>query len=122
MEFYASKRQSADVLITKYGTAMTLLNDSAGESFNVVTGIATAGTPVAYNCTGIIFPSREVRKGGMGEVQGDEQTVYLSAENLTYVPKIGNRLQVSTQTFEVTSVEPLAPAGISVLYTLRVVL
>lgn len=117
--FYAAKRRTAASLLARYGMAMTLRDNEAGEAFDPDTGAVTGGVPVDYPVTGIVYPRAERGRAGSGE-RTVTQRVILSAEGLSVVPTKSHQLVVGGAVYEVVSVAPLAPGGVAVVYELVV--
>lgn len=122
MSFYTDRRKTADTLLKKYGRSLTLRDNDAGDTYNPATGAIIAGSAVDYPCVGIIYPSSKGRRPEGGIENALTLRAILSAEGLGTVPTTNQQLVASSQVYEIKSVSPLEPAGITVLYELSVAL
>ena len=119
MPFYEDKRdKTVKPLLDRYGTAMQLIVPAAG-TFTAATGAFTAGTPTTHTVQGLVGSYRKSRKSGE-DIRTKTRYVYLSPSGMTVEPAPGHRLKVANIEYEVVTVEPISPAGVSVLYQLEV--
>jgi hypothetical protein len=120
----AANRSTADRLIAAKGQAVTLTRRASG-AYDPATGTATITTTTKAG-KGVILPLTPYRKAMGNIVQGDRQLL-LSAiatdGTIITVPHVDDTVTLAdASVVTITSVDPLSPAGLDILYdcTIRV--
>lgn len=118
---YAAKAVDANRMLKKYGAAGTLKRAVAGgyDSTSGTVVVAPGNEPVT--CAVFDFPRRLIN--GTTILEGDKQ-VYMSVKAplgaAVAIPVAGDTLTWMGVDYQVINATDLAPAGVSVLYTLQV--
>ena len=115
-----AQRLSADRMIEAKGLAVTLTRRAAG-AYNPATGAASI-TTTTQSGKGVILPIVAGRnRPGESIVEADSQCILsglTSAGAVLTAPRVGDRVTASGREYDVVAVEPLAPAGLDIIYTL----
>lgn len=114
---YAEIAQVAHEILAEFGSAAVLTKTSAGE-YDPDAGAASLA-PTNYDCTAVVLPYEDRHIDGTLILRGDKQAM-LSAVSLSAKPSPGDVLAWAGAKFRVIAAEDLAPAGVSVLFTLQV--
>lgn len=117
MSFYPGLQSTAARLLADKGRQMTLRKRTPG-TYNPSTASAaltTADTAV----TGGVFDYAALLIDGTSIQRGDKKVV-LAAQGLAVEPDTGDLLLIGGVEFNVISVQPVAPAGVVVIYILQV--
>lgn len=119
-----AQRLTADSMIESKGQTVTLTRNAAG-AYNTATGTATITTSTQTG-KGVFLPfAQGVRKRGDSNVTAADRKCILSALNsagaaLT-APVVDDKLtDAAGNTYVVTEVSQIAPAGLDILYDLTV--
>jgi len=116
MSVYTQARASAGKALTQYGQAMTLTKKTAA-AYSPSTGSAGV-TETDYNCIGAVFDYVQAMIDGTSIKTGDKR-VLLSADGLTVTPDVGDAILIGTEIHSVVNANPLAPAGVVVIWTIQ---
>lgn len=112
---YARPKATADRLITRFGQSGTLQRPSTtGPDYN-----PTIGTPTPYTVTFAVteYADREID----GErIKSTDKKVLLAKGSLAIEPKTSDKLLIGGVAHSIIRVEPLAPGGTVVMWTLQV--
>lgn len=113
-----AQRSSAHDLIAAKGQAVTLTRQAAG-TYDPATGAAAITTSTQAG-KGVILPLSPMRKNGDSIVEGD-QAMLLSGLNAAgtalTAPKVSDTVTDSnSKVWTLIGIEPLAPAGLSIIY------
>lgn len=116
-----AQRSSAARMLTAKGQALTLAYVGTGNSsFNVATGEATNTAPADATVKGVILPLDKFRKAQGNIVEGSQQLLLaaVDASGTTITPPQvdGTVTDANSDVWTLTEVEPLAPAGLAILY------
>lgn len=125
--FYTGLRDStAGPLIEKYGMALTLVRVTEG-AYDPSTGKNAASTTASYpDCFGLIDKFTASERSNP-QIRNSDIKLLLSAKGLTITPQIGDQFTMPDGTWYIPEgdgatynpVEPLAPGGIPVMYTIQ---
>lgn len=124
--FYTGLRDTtAGPLIEKYGMALTLTRVTPG-AYDPATGGVSGATTANYSCFGLVdsFSVNEIM-GAM--VRSSDKKLLLSAKGLNTVPQIGDQFTLPDGVWYIPEgsgsgynpIQPLAPGGIAVMYTIQ---
>lgn len=112
---YAASKADADELIAEFGMTASLQRAAtAGPKYN-----PTIGSPTPYSVTVVVIEFRQSEVDGTRVLQGDKK-VFIAKGSLSIDPLPGDKLVISGATYVIVRVEPLAPAGTVVMWTVQV--
>jgi hypothetical protein len=114
---YAEIAQVAHEILAEFGSGAVLTKTSPGD-YDPDAGAAQLA-PINHDCTAVVLPYDDRHIDGTLILRGDKQAM-LSAVSLTAKPAPGDMLAWAGTRFRVIAAEDLAPAGVSVLFTLQV--
>jgi len=122
MSFYLKRRKSARKLIVKRGVQATLIREING-ALDASAGVVVGGSEESINIHMVAYPYK--KKKGEGETVTQMQEAIIAAETITgqalaFPPKVGMEIVTRGIRWEVKSVDPLAPGGEDVLYTVTI--
>jgi hypothetical protein len=127
--YYEGLRDTtAGPLIEKYGMPITLTR-TTGATVDDNTGVLTPGTTVAYSCFGLVEDYSD-RVVAASLVNAGEKKLLVSAKGLSVKPQVGDRFTLPDGVWFIPDgdgygrlppVSALAPGGIAVMYTVRIV-
>lgn len=111
---YAQAAQDADELIREFGQAGTILSTPERDIWD-----DTPPAAAATDCTVVVLPIESGQTGydvaGTLIKAGDVQ-ILCSVVGLEKAPTTTDRVVTANGTFNIVRVNPLAPAGVAVLY------
>lgn len=111
---YSRPKASADRLIAKFGQAGTLRRStSTGPAYN-----PTAGAPADYACTFVVDSFKAFEVDGT-RVKASDLKVLLAKGSLAIEPSVSDKLLIGGVAHTIVNVEPLAPGGVTVMWTLQ---
>lgn len=114
-ELYPELEQIARELLQEFGQLATLTQQGEPR-YNDATGeYETQNTTHQGWAAAFGYDLREINEHTI--VQGDLK-VYL--ERINVAPKVGDTLQINSNTWRVKNVQPLSPANFAVIYVLQV--
>lgn len=115
--FYEAKRDGvAKRLLTKYGTAMQLVQAGTA-TLDPVTGGSTVGPDVLHKVTGIFEQKLKQRVPGTAQTE-DQWRVILMASGMKIVPQQSHKLRVANVDYEIVGVDAVTPGGVDLIYYL----
>jgi hypothetical protein len=122
MGFYEELRDStAGPLIAQFGQAAQIRRYTQG-AYNPATGSRATSTYIDHACYLVVSEYNEKAIDGTIIKQGDKQAL-ISAQGLSITPAITDTVILSDGTWVIPdspgAVKPLSPAGIPVIYTVR---
>jgi len=114
------ERLDAAAMLAEEGQTVTLAYVAAPADYNPSTGEVTGTTPASVEVKGVFLPLSAFRKSQGNIVEGDQQ-LYLSALSIAGAvidpPAVnGTVTDANGEDWTVISVDPLAPAGITIVY------
>lgn len=112
---YAGAVATANALIADFGQAGALVRAGAatGPAYN-----PTPGAPVDHACTFVVDSFRKDEVDGTSVLQTDLK-VLLAQGSLAIEPATSDKLKVAGKPIDILKVEPLAPGGVTVFWTLQ---
>lgn len=124
--FYTGLRDTtAGPLIEKYGMALTLVRVTPG-TYDPATGGVSGATTTTFAGFGVVdeFKVNEIISA---QIRSTDKKLLLSAKGLNTVPQIGDQFTLSDGTYYIPEgsgsgynpIQPLAPGGIAVMYTIQ---
>jgi len=116
MTVYTEARATAGAAIGQYGQSMTLVKKTTG-AYSPSTGSASV-TSASHTCVGAVFDYQNSMIDGSTILTGDKR-VLLSAEGLTVTPDVGDAITIGGKVHSVINANPLAPAGVVVIWTIQ---
>lgn len=113
---YAAIAVEVGTALAETGMAATILEQGAktGPDYN-----PTVGPDVPHACTLMQTGLSELIKGGT-LVEGVQAAFMLASDGLTVTPSTAHCLDVGGVEYRILKVDPFAPAGVAVYYTLQV--
>lgn len=111
---YTRSVATADRLIAKFGQAGTLRRStSTGPAYN-----PTAGVPADHPCTFVVdaFKNNEVDGS---RVLASDKKILLAKDGPAIEPSASDKLLIGGVVHTIVNVEPLAPGGVVVMWTLQ---
>lgn len=110
---YAKTAETAERLITRFGTAAAIVRStSTGDAWSPTI------TDTDYACEVVVTNYAQSAIDGTLIHQNDRK-VLLSTKGLTITPTDGDKITVAGLTFEIVSLKPLAPGGVNVLWEVQ---
>lgn len=111
---YSRSKATADRLLARFGQAGTLRRPtSSGTSYN-----PTQGAPDDHACTFAVLDYANAEVDGSRVLATDKKAL-LAKGALTIEPKTSDKLLIGRVSHSIVRVEPLAPGGITVMWTLQ---
>jgi hypothetical protein len=112
---YAETKADADELIAEFGQAGTLSRPtSTGPTYN-----PTAGAPASYPVT-FVVTDFDVREIDGARIKATDKKVLLANGALAIEPATSDNLLIGGVSHSIEDVQPLAPGGVTVFWTLQV--
>ena len=109
---------AADVAdgIAEAGFAAAIVRKGAptGPEYN-----PTPGTPAEHACTVVQSSYRQHERDGT-LIQAHDLKFLVSTDGLDIVPTPEDELKVGGETYQIIDVAPLAPGGVTIMYTMQV--
>ena len=114
---YTNTLNSADRLITRFGSAATYEHYTEG-TFSPITGTTTGATYTGYTVKAVVDNfSRSDTDGTL--VKADDKNAIMSAKGLSVTPNISGRFSQNGERFTIIAIRPTKPASINVIYELQ---
>jgi hypothetical protein len=107
---------TADELIKEFGQPMTIKRVTQGE-YDPATSLVTNVT-TNIGTTGVIFDFGESDINGTTILKGDKK-VYVTANGVTSI-MTNDSIMIGTQEYHITDVTQTSPAGVNLLWELKV--
>lgn len=121
MNFYANIAATAASLIADKGVEF-VFSRTTGQIINPVTGAVTAGTTAEFRTKGIFKRIRHDHLNNIGVAhgaliqQGDKMIIL----DNSFAPILTDAVLIGSAYWKVVGVEPVAPGGIPVIYSVQV--
>jgi hypothetical protein len=121
---YAQNRATADRLLAQFGALFTLVKpvnvayDPTSGAMAPVDG--SNPTTVATDGIGVVLHYTDSEMANTAIQQGDRKLIISVTSMSGVVPVVGDSVEVGADTFRIVSLETLAPAGTSVIYTAQI--
>lgn len=120
---YEQSKLTAYRLISQYGQEMVLY-EVVNSLFSPETNTLTQ-EEISYNVLGLLLDFKENTTGQQYSqdtvLNITDRRVIIAAYNLTYVPKVGDKLLINSKTYLITQViSDVGPANLSIIYELRI--
>ena len=115
---YDAQKQTASILLAKFGTEITISNASdLGGGFDPETGEYITPTPSAdIICSGLMIGYKLSEIDGVTVLSGDAKIICDAPTK----PEIDSVISISGSTWRVVSVSAVQPDGDAIIYTLQV--
>lgn len=102
------------------GQTVTLSYPEGSTTYDPATGSSSGTTPDDESVAGVILPLTDFRKANGSVVEGDQE-LFLAAQNIAgtaiATPVVnGTITDVNNAKWTIIAVEPLAPAGLNILF------
>lgn len=115
-----AQRSSAANMLAKKGQSMTLAYVGGG-TYDPATGTTSGSAPASATVKGAILPLAPFKKAGNSNIVEGDQSLLLSAidtsGNAITEPMVnGSVTDANAEPWTLIAVEPLAPAGLAILY------
>lgn len=115
---YLGSRATADQLLTTFGQAASLVF-SGSPTYDAATGKAVVVETVRP-CIAAVFNYSDAERANSTIQTGDRKVIVSVTSVNVNAPKVGDRLEIGTETYKIVNVNVLAPGGVAVIYTCQV--
>lgn len=122
---YTALAATALRLIKENGQALPFTR-TPDTAFEAGTGVVTKGTPVVQTIQCLPIPATSIFVGAFDDkkredyITGKTRFFIVAAKDLVFTPAVGDLLTFEGTLWETSGVTPLNPAGVPILYTMRV--
>lgn len=114
---YTNTQNTADRLITSFGSAATYEHFSPG-TFNPITGTTTGATYTGYAVQAVIDNFNRVNIDNT-VIKADDKNAIMSAKGLSVTPDVSGRFSQGGTRYTIISIRPTKPASTAVIYELQ---
>ena len=114
---YAGIAARALAMIARKGAAITFLDTGTEPTYDEATDTWSGGTPAEVVGRAVQIPDDPRRFALLGLVISDPVTLIVGASGLGTTPTPGKLMAFGSRVYTIRNVEPVAPSGEPIIYT-----